>query len=257
MRVLGYRAFIDRSEDRSGWFGEWTLGSVGYTMAPPWIAGLNHAECLAGGGNGSTLTTWAANGLESASDPSHRPGQPFCSCGFWALHDLHSAIQLFPQLIHAVVVGSGQVSIAERGWRAERAEIVALLRATPWVSPERLQALADRYGVAWIDAVTTLDHAAVARLQAGPDDLAWTIDEAKVARWVAEFGRSALDPGADWPRVPGSIPGMELLPWLAPYRHPLANPIFLQTHNPVQPPPAAPSFAVRRPIPRRRWFQWG
>lgn len=189
MRVIGYRAFQATADTIHP-----VLGPVGVS-ASAWTPGLNHAACVGGSCHGPL---------------PHRPGDAGSTCGFWALHSLTAVHARFINhgFSFAVVVGSGQVTLHQHGWRAERAQIMALLRTHP---DQDLGPWAEAYGVPCIDAFVApavapgAPHTLSAYLARGLQEIP-RLDPEKVSRWVSEFGLAAFDPRADWPMVSGSSP---------------------------------------------------
>lgn len=79
---------------------------TGVHQQAPWGPGENVASCI---------TVMGGEG--------HRPPAVGCGCGFWAYHD-GSSYPAGP--VSGVIEGYGRVTIGPRGFRAEKARIVAL-----------------------------------------------------------------------------------------------------------------------------------
>lgn len=90
----------------------------------PWGPGENSAECLRG------PSDWLS-GSPSSTEP-HRAGIHGCSCGFYAYFDGSNDAGMFWIIrIPAVIEGYGVVTVGSRGFRCEKARIVAFTQS-PW-----------------------------------------------------------------------------------------------------------------------------
>ena len=125
--VTGVRAFdVDR-------FGRLT----GVSFHDVWTPGENTATCHAGGyaGGLSMVAQYLSGGLLSSSDLASRPTVPVtapkkhdvagCGCGFYAYYDGSNDYRTDAR-VSAVVEGFGETVIGSRGFRAQKARIVAL-----------------------------------------------------------------------------------------------------------------------------------
>ncbi len=69
---------------------------------------------------------WATCGMGK----KHRPAARRCSCGLYACSDLPALLRTVgagsDQVVLVGVIGTGELDIAEHGWRAETARIVAI-----------------------------------------------------------------------------------------------------------------------------------
>jgi hypothetical protein len=117
-----------------GWRG-WLMTNQGLralSMPSCWQPGPNRAECL-------RRAHWA-------------PAQG-CNCGWNAYHSL-SSVSVLPGQIAGAIQAGGLVHVHYHGFRAERAEIVALLKPEDW--PEEAKQLADHYNVPLFDSAKEL-----------------------------------------------------------------------------------------------------
>jgi hypothetical protein len=90
----------------------------------------------------------------------HRAPDEGCDCGFYAVKDLCSLLQMLAGDVSGFVLGrvklAGKIIEHELGYRAERARIVELI---PWQGSEHLVSrLALRIGVAVGDSVVPFAH---------------------------------------------------------------------------------------------------
>lgn len=141
------------------WRGE-TLGSIGWSGVD-WHPGENIASCL-----------------RDRLDPHEAPSE-ICGCGLYGLHRPRYAIRKWKvytrigshstradkeRYIAGAIAGSGMVEIHRRGWRAERAQIVALLRPNlRELDEEAVIKLAERYQVPLVENRKELREAGRAR----------------------------------------------------------------------------------------------
>ena len=128
---------------------------------------------------------WLAGGI-LRHDPSpvrsdeHRPGSTGCQCGFWAYFDGSDDFS-GDDRVTGVVRGSGVVTVGTKGFRAERAEVVAL------VAPDHDEPEPETDGGSWWDRLG--DHLA------DPDNTAARFVHEYVAPLLALLG-GALALGA-------------------------------------------------------------
>lgn len=109
--IHGQRAF---KVHRNG-----TLVSPSYEW--PWHDGENTAQC--------TVHLWCDD-FWDATEGGHHIAHPKCSCGFYAYfyeveNDYHNPG--FWGTVQAIVRSTGKATVGDRGFRAEKAEIVALV----------------------------------------------------------------------------------------------------------------------------------
>lgn len=155
--VIGIRAF---TIDRLG-----RLGSPSYpTIFRP---GENVAECRKNeGGSFSRLNRAMLHSFYSpptfyfddrllstekgarveAKEPEHRPGDIGCACGWYAYYDGSNEYRS-PTRISAVVEGYGKCTLGERGFRAEKARLVALFKPGRHVTADRVARAVHNYDV--------------------------------------------------------------------------------------------------------------
>lgn len=115
-------------------------------------------------------TPWPTGDWLRASCPrhsDHRPPEEGCTCGIYALTDArqaHTYLHEAPLSVLTRVGLAGKVIPGERGWRAERARIVALTRAGIGLReyPALFGRVARRYDVPIIDIEFPV-HRAVGR----------------------------------------------------------------------------------------------
>lgn len=148
--VLGFRAFVVTPHAH--------LRSTGVNYI--WTPGVNKAECFAlTGGYGHVRTIararalgWVPNDPDvELDDPKHHAPHHECHCGLYALHTAAAmrvhmrgfgfSLNAAGPTVGAVVRASGALEVHMDGFRAERAEICALL-AVPGLEP-----VAELYGV--------------------------------------------------------------------------------------------------------------
>lgn len=125
MELRGYRSWVTDTDD----FGRPVLRPVHRGRLTPWERGVNVASCYSSqSGPGVDLPT---------SNHSDEP-VPYreCGCGFWAYltpygYDRHHLIRdmYASSLVTGVVRGTGNIVESVNGFRAEKAEIVALAPA--------------------------------------------------------------------------------------------------------------------------------
>lgn len=134
--ITGVRSFnVDR------------LGRLtGVTQKSVWRPGLNEAKCPANLGpiqraalkaerdmrqrNGFAIhTMWGSDKYRYVDTPEHTPGSAGCQCGFWAYFDGSNDYEDSSR-VTAIVEGQGVVTVGTKGFRAEKAEIVALVDPT-------------------------------------------------------------------------------------------------------------------------------
>lgn len=91
-----------------------------------WTLGENHAECA------------------YYAKPTHRVASDECSCGFYAYLDPSANAYCFSDAPRGIVKAYGAVTVGSRGFRAEKAQIVALVDSRRRV----LAALTAAFGLA-------------------------------------------------------------------------------------------------------------
>lgn len=128
MSDFGDRPFVAGSLTGVRSFSVWDgrLASPLYNRTGGWSAGENIAACR------SPASNWMR---EYAGKTQHRAGSMGCHCGFYAYfrpgHNPHHA----SGNILGLVEGYGLVTVGNRGFRAEKARIVALI-LTPGILPD-------------------------------------------------------------------------------------------------------------------------
>ena len=153
MRVVGFRAF-EAADVHGGELRSWAFFRV-------WQIGVNAASCDHPGCSGPPALHPVATALAGG-----RPQR--IGCGFHAFahlvaleHYLDAQRQRPPLLrppMCAVVGGLGTVQLCGHGWRARRAEILALFGDSPLE-----HRLAERYGVMLLPVPATADLGRVER----------------------------------------------------------------------------------------------
>lgn len=124
--VIGYRSWR---------LADWVLAPVSY--GDPWRPGINRAVCKV---DDTALGLYSRMlGRETTTAPArHKAPHQNCRCGLYAYHDL-------PANSEGVVVGAvaawGDLQVHCNGFRAEHAQIVALVEA------DGLTEVAELYGV--------------------------------------------------------------------------------------------------------------
>lgn len=113
---------------------------TGLTHRTVWTPGVNTARCgrtrrtpACAAGNcgrvhGYELST-AGLGMDACREPAPCDGgDPACGCGFWAYHDgvTGSESAPGPSMVLGVVEGHGKTTVGTKGFRAQKARIVAL-----------------------------------------------------------------------------------------------------------------------------------
>jgi len=117
---------------------------------------------------------------------AHRPAVQDCSCGFYAYHAVHSAIdtvegaaqltRMMPEaMLIGAVAGRGAVQVHGQGWRAQEAQILVLADVFGAISEDQLQDLGALYHVPAFKSVNRLQwvasgYAKPADLDLLPDD---------------------------------------------------------------------------------------
>jgi hypothetical protein len=95
-----------------------------------------------------------------ADRKEHRPGHPDCTCGIYAYHDLLSlkpTPRAFPTAVFGLVNAYGHVTVGTKGFRAEKADVVALTLPAPYSSrPRSMQESLDSLVDSWQDHGITL-----------------------------------------------------------------------------------------------------
>lgn len=136
---------------------------TGVTHREVWRPGLNVAECrkgqgslgayMSGGTFYYTFSTTAAPKITLPTEPKSENEEPHqvasldCACGFYAYTDDEANPHHEDGNVLAVVEASGVATVGTRGFRAEKAEIVALIAP----SKPSVRNLWDRYS-AWADS---------------------------------------------------------------------------------------------------------
>lgn len=85
---------------------------------------------------------WAATVTEAvcATDPTHRPPVEGCSCGLHAWHHAEDALARDGLgVVAAAVRAHGRIALGEHGFRAERAEVVAVCLPSRWSARRRAE----------------------------------------------------------------------------------------------------------------------
>lgn len=108
--VVGYRSWK---------LADWVLAPVSF--GNPWRPGVNHAVCKAA----DTMWTIAYPG-EPQSAETHSAPQQQCTCGLHAYHEIPEDI---PGQIIGAVAAWGDLQVHYNGFRAEHAQILALVAA--------------------------------------------------------------------------------------------------------------------------------
>lgn len=157
--VLGYRVWntkrVSRKQGDEFFLCPAVIGNVIWRRASMasflhWNKGVNKATCMV--------------------IRSHRPPEPHCVCGLYAFHKLWKAVWKMrgrrEQIIGAVA-GSGDVQVHATGFRAEEAQIIALLRNKR--NPHCRQ-LAEAYGVPLFDNARQLRRFALQKSRPAPED---------------------------------------------------------------------------------------
>lgn len=117
MKEFGDRPFVARTITgiRSFRVNAGLLGSP-VQLGATWRPGENLAECLSP----------FAPGMPSRK-PEHRAGGLTCNCGFYAYFDRHHNPYHSHNTILGLIEGYGLVTVGSRGFRCEKARIVALV----------------------------------------------------------------------------------------------------------------------------------
>ena len=80
----------------------------------------------------------ATTAAECAAHPAHRPPVEACSCGLHAWHHAEDALSRSDGVsVAAAVRAHGRIVLGEHGFRAERAEVVAVHLPVRWTSRRR------------------------------------------------------------------------------------------------------------------------
>jgi hypothetical protein len=108
-----------------------------------------------------TVIRWSCvrDDCDVARAQSHSAPAPGCRCGIYGWYDLNDAMVEHSGEVLGVIEVSGRVILGTRGFRAERAKIVALAPNTSGLNPtydhssltRRFQALGARYEVPMLD----------------------------------------------------------------------------------------------------------
>jgi hypothetical protein len=153
LEMRGYRSFI----------ADWDVNNsdvpvlrpVHRGRLNPWKPGVNIAECYPRRDHQDTSVK------EHCEPIPHEP----CGCGFWAYYTpdgsdrRHLTMDAYASsLVTGVVRASGEVVQFEDGWRAEKAEILAI--APPAAINAMLSAVLSSGGVDWVSwATRAINHA--------------------------------------------------------------------------------------------------
>lgn len=125
--VIGYRSWR---------LADWVLAPVSY--GHPWRPGVNRAKCVAHEGLFPSVTFGSGITFEPPKPKNHAAPQQDCTCGLHAYHEI-------PQQAEGVVIGAvaawGDLQVHCNGFRAEYAQILALVAA------DGLEEVAGLYGV--------------------------------------------------------------------------------------------------------------
>lgn len=153
--------FSDRPFVAGSLVGIRSFKPVGDVLTAPvqrtmvWGGGENVAQCVpaggfvafGGGGGGSYVTNTApitlygggggrsggssvvnvVVGGTATGEPGHRPGSLGCRCGFYAYFNLGYNPHHSPRNVLGLIEGYGVVTVGNRGFRCEKARIVALI----------------------------------------------------------------------------------------------------------------------------------
>lgn len=113
-----------------------------------WSSGVNEAVCR------------PAASKVYANTPAHVPAHsaPFtpCGCGFWAYWHPHPSLAHSP--LTGIIRGYGHVIVGSRGFRCQKAEILAFT-ISPWFrwkAGHIARALSDKYNVPWVQSIDEL-----------------------------------------------------------------------------------------------------
>lgn len=86
------------------------------TGKDPWLPGPQRAVCA----------HYQHTGKGTFHDPCIPAVQPYCECGFYALHKLSEA-QWYGDKMRGIVLGWGRMAIHNEGWRSQFVEVAALI----------------------------------------------------------------------------------------------------------------------------------
>lgn len=146
--VRGLRAFkVDSLGRLTGWSFKavWTPGEnvaecrqkdSGWGWVPPFLGGTitlttdptSTRRWYAAGGVPTTYTVKDAPAIEPPAEPAENPPHDLatCQCGFYAYYEGSNDYAVNKGTVSAVVEGYGKTVIGSRGFRCEKAKIIAL-----------------------------------------------------------------------------------------------------------------------------------
>jgi hypothetical protein len=124
------------------------LRARNWDTAPPWRPGVNVAKCVERPEDNWSLSINAISSVmgvqypREPKKPKHETPAESCACGFYAYTDeLHAETQPYKhqKVILGIIKGTGRTLLGTKGFRCEKAEIVALrdptrggLKADEW-----------------------------------------------------------------------------------------------------------------------------
>jgi hypothetical protein len=128
-KVIGFRQwpYVSRGEET----GLKSAGMGDYF----WKPGPNLATCL----------KTKSSRYGQIPTPCLPVANPFCECGFYALHRLEAATHY--QGVTGIVLGWGRISVHDSGWRSQWVEILALINTEGGKPDAILRSAAEQYGV--------------------------------------------------------------------------------------------------------------
>lgn len=139
-KVIGFRQ----------WKIEGTLLYPVSTGKDPWLPGPQRAVCA----------HMKHTGKGVFHDPCIPPVQPYCECGFYALHKLSEA-QWYGDKIRGIVLGWGRMAVHNEGWRSQFVEIAALIypQGASKKEKQEVDSLAKTYNVPTVPWDNAEDYA--------------------------------------------------------------------------------------------------
>lgn len=97
-----------------------------------WLPGVNEAKC----GKANRLPCVCNTCEPEKAPPKHRVASLGCSCGFYAYFDTEQNTHHRDCCVVGLIKGWGLMSVGERGFRCEKAQILALIDGdVPWREP--------------------------------------------------------------------------------------------------------------------------
>lgn len=100
-----------------------------------WKPGDNEAVCRKGAAYRDLYSfggTWQYDPDRGVKNPRHRAGDIDCGCGFYAFFDRGKNRWHNRHRVRTVIEGWGVTTVGERGFRCERAKIVAFVAPAWW-----------------------------------------------------------------------------------------------------------------------------